>query len=84
MDKQQITEALAQKYRTEYARYFVMERLAQEALDEGDEDAHKAISRRAWNKSQFLSGLKAAALSLGINEEDFMVTVKAGHGEVVA
>lgn len=77
MDKQQITKALARKYREEYARYFVMERLAQDALEEGDEVGREAIIRRALSKSQILYGLKMAAAVLGITEEEFMSAVNA-------
>lgn len=81
MDKQQIIELLAQKYRKEYACYFVTERLAREALDEGDEDGHKAISRRAQSKSLFMDGMKAAAVALGISEADFMAAVNIDRKE---
>ena len=47
MNQKQITETLAQKYREEYTSYAAAERLAREALDEGDDEGHKAIARRA-------------------------------------
>ena len=71
MSRAQIGEALAVKYREEDARYAVTEQLAQEALDEGDQEGHSAISRRAQSKSQILYGLRMAAEALGIGHAEF-------------
>lgn len=75
MDKQQITKALARKYREEYARYFVLERLAREALDEDDKEGFAAISKRAAYTSKYLCGIKKAAEILDIGETEFMDAV---------
>ena len=81
MDKQQIVKLLARKYREEYARCFVMERLAREALDEGDKIGYKAINRRARSESLFMDGMKAAVVALGISEADFMTVVNMDRKE---
>lgn len=77
MTRAQIGEALAAKYREEYARYAVTERLAREALDEGDQEGHSAISRRAQSKSQILYGLRMAAEALGIGCAEFDAAINA-------
>jgi len=84
MNQKQITETLAQKYREEYTSYAAAERLAREALDEGDDEGHKAIARRAQSTSHVLYGMVLAAEALGINEKDFMSAVNADQegGEV--
>lgn len=77
MDKQQITTALARKYREEYAKYFVLERLAREALNEDDKEGFAAISKRAAYTSRYLCGIKKAAEILGIGETEFMTAVNS-------
>lgn len=75
MDKQQIIEALAREYRGIYARWNAVSCLAKEAAQDGDDEAFRAIDRRAWKLSHNLDGMKAAARALGISEEEFMTAV---------
>ena len=75
MVKEQIIAALAPLYRLEADMYAPLGELAKEAAQEGDTSAFEAINRRAVNKSNFLDGMKAAVVALGIGEDEFMHTV---------
>lgn len=70
-------EALAREYRSAYARWNTTSSLAKEVAHDGDEEAFRAITRRAWNLSNYMDGMKAAAYALGIREEEFMAAVNA-------
>ncbi len=74
---EEIKDALAVLYRDRYDSWFLLMEEAKEAIHDGDEDAHKAISRRADKRSDFMDGIKAAAEALGIEWTEFMAAVNA-------
>ena len=74
LTKEQIKEALAHKYRIAYSVYEQLALTGKELIQEGDFKANEIISQRALLRSQYLYGIKAAAKTLGIEEEEFMET----------
>lgn len=75
MTREQIKEALAQKYRIAYSAYEQLALTGKELVHEGDLEANKIISQRALLRAQYLYGIKAAAEVLGIGEDEFMDAV---------
>ena len=81
MSKEEILQALAQKYRVGYSVYETLSLTAKEALHEDDMDGYNAITKRAMYRSAHLAGIKAAAVALGIDNEEFMAAVNADRTE---
>lgn len=77
MTREEILQALALKYRVAYSVYETLSLQAKEALHEDDMDGYNAITKRAMYRSQYLSGIKAAAVALGIDDDEFMAAVNA-------
>lgn len=85
LTKEQIKEALAHKYRIAYSVYEQLTLTGKELIQEGDFKANEIISQRALLRSQYLYGIKVAAETLGIGEDEFMEAVNqdrpAGAGD---
>lgn len=77
MTKEEILQALAYKYRVAYSVYETLSLQAKEAIHEGDMDGYNALTKRAMYRSQYLGGIKTAAVVLGIDNEEFMAAVNA-------
>lgn len=78
---EEIRTRLTVYYRDLYDRWFLLMNEAKTAVDDGDDDAFKALSRRADKKSDFMDGIKAAAELLGIEPVEFMAAVNADRRE---
>ena len=74
---EEIKDALAVLYRDRHDSWFLLMEEAKAAIHDGDEDAHKAISRRADKRSDFMDGVMSAADALGIEWAEFMAAVNA-------
>ena len=75
----EVVDRLAAFYRSCYDDW---KRLADEAAAAGhddDEEAFRAITRRANKKSDFMEGFKAAVNVFGIDTDEFLATVNADH-----
>ena len=77
----EIRDTLALLYRERFDSWFRLMEEAKAALQDGDEEAHKALSRRADKRSDFMDGIKAAAEALGIDPPEFMAAVNADRTE---
>lgn len=73
--REQIKDALAQKYRVAYNVYEQLALTGKELIREGDMEANAIISQRALLRSQYLYGIKTAAEVLGIGDAEFMEAV---------
>ncbi len=73
----EIQEKLAVYYRGIYGRWFFLMEEAKAANLDGDEDAYRAISRRADKLSDNMDGIKTAVGVLGIDLADFQSAVNA-------
>lgn len=73
----EIKARLSDLYRGLYDSWYRLMEEAKSAAHDDDEDAHKAITRRADKKSDFMDGIKSAAETLGIGADEFMATVNA-------
>ena len=73
----EVRDTLALLYRGRFDQWFRLMEEAKAALQDGDEEAHKALSRRADKRSDFMDGIKAAAEALGIDPPEFMAAVNA-------
>lgn len=77
MTKEEILQALVQKYRVGFSVYETLSLTAKEALHEDDMDGYNAITKRAMYRSAHLAGIKTAAEALGIGNDEFMAAVNA-------
>ena len=75
--REEIKNKLATFYRGLYDSWYRLMDEAKAAAQDGDDDAHKAITRRADKKSDFMDGIKAAANAIGIGPDEFMAEVNA-------
>lgn len=75
--REEIRNRLAVHYRGIYDSWHFLMDEATAAIHDGDEDAHKAITRRSDKKSDFMEGIKSAAEVLGIKQGEFMEAVNA-------
>lgn len=73
---EQIKAALVEPYRVEYEKYFILEEVAKELLQCGENEAHRVIARQAKSVSDIMYGMKKAAAALGISEDEFLAIVK--------
>lgn len=77
-----IKNVLAIYYRQGYDECFRLRAEATAALHDDDTEAFKAITRRADKKSDFTAGIKAAALWLGVSDDEFMAAVNTDRAPV--
>ena len=82
MTREEILQALARRYRAAYSVYETLSLQAKEALHEDDMDGYNALTKRAMYRSNYLSGIKAAATTLGIDNDEFMAAVNADQPQV--
>lgn len=75
--RKEIREKLSAYYRGIYDRWFVLMDEAKAADLDGDDDAFKALSRRADKLSDIMDGIKAAAEVLGVDPGDFLAAVNS-------
>lgn len=78
---EEIKDALAVLYRDRYDSWFLLMEEAKAAIHDGDEDAHKAISRRADKRSDFMEGIMSAAEALGIEYFEFKASVNVDRAK---
>ena len=78
---EEIRDTLAVIYRERYDRWHMLMDEASAAAHDDDEEAHKALSRRADKLSDFMDGIKTAAEALGIELTEFMAAVNADRAE---
>lgn len=77
LTRDEIKGRLADLYRGLYDSWFRLMDEAKAAAHDDDQDAFKAITRRADKRSDFMDGIKNAAEVLGISPDEFMATVNA-------
>lgn len=75
MTKAEILATLAQDYKSAHIVYASMEKQAAAALAKGDMTGYQNAKKRAGARAFTLSGIKRAAMALGIDEIDFMESV---------
>ncbi len=73
----EILDKLATLYRAIFDRWYLLMDEANAANLDGDEDAYRAISRRADKLSDNMDGIKTAVGVLGIDLADFQSAVNA-------
>ena len=75
--RDEVMEKLAGLYCGVYADWFLMMDEAKAAAHDDDDEAFRAITRRADKKSDYMEGIKGAAAALGIQQDEFMDFVRA-------
>ena len=75
--RDEIMNRLAVHYRAIYDSWYQLMEEAKSAAHDDDMDAHKAITRRADKKSDYMEGIKSAAQVLGIGADEFLDAVNA-------
>ena len=73
----EVMEKLAGLYNGVYDDWFLMMDEAKAAAHDDDDEAFKAITRRADKKSNFMEGVKAAAEALGIGNDEFLAAASS-------
>lgn len=75
MTKSEILAALAQDYKSAHRVFASMQKQAAAFEAKGDTAAYENMKHRAALRYYTLSGIKRAAIALGITETEFMAAV---------
>lgn len=75
MKKSEILDTLAKDYARSHTVYASMEKQAAEFLRQNKMDAYQQMARKAAHRAGLNHGIRRAAVTLGIDENDFMEAV---------